>query len=69
MVLARYCDTDDVTFGTSVSGRQAPVPGLGEMVGPVVATIAVSVKLDRTQNVAAFLKAIQSQATGMIAYE
>mgnify|MGYP002346556912 CR=1 FL=1 len=69
MVLARYSDTDDITFGTSVSGRQAPIPGLGSIAGPVVATIPIRVRLDNRQTVGSFLKAIQSQASEMIAYE
>ena len=69
IVLARYCDTSDICFGAAVSGRQAPVPGLVEMPGPVVATIPVRVRLDSTQRVSALLHGIQSQATEMVAHE
>ncbi|UKZ82421.1 NRPS [Trichoderma virens FT-333] len=69
ILLARYCDTDDITFGTTVSGRQAPVPGLTEMPGPVVATVPIRVRLEASQTVAQFLSNIQSQATDMIAFE
>ena len=46
IVLARYCDTNDICFGTTISGRQAPVPGLNEIPGPMIATVPVRVKLD-----------------------
>lgn len=69
IVLARYCDTDDVTFGATVSGRQAPVTNLESMPGPMIATIPVRVKLDRNVTISQFLQSIQSQATSTIPYE
>jgi amino acid adenylation domain-containing protein len=69
IVLARYCNTDDVCFGTTVSGRNAPVTGVEGMAGPAVATVPVRVRLDRQQAVSSFLLDIQTQASEMVAYE
>lgn len=69
IVLARYCDTADVCFGISVSGRHAPVPGLESMSGPSVATVPVRVRLDTEQRVADFLLDVQTHASGMILHE
>jgi aryl carrier-like protein len=69
LVLARYCDTDDVCFGTTVSGRQAPVPGIETMAGPTVATVPVRLRLNRQQSVAGFLHDVQAHAFEMVAYE
>ncbi|GFP57379.1 nonribosomal peptide synthetase lcsA [Trichoderma asperellum] len=69
IVLARYCDSDDVTFGTTISGRQAPVPGLTEMPGPAVATVPIRIRVDASKPVSRFLSEIQSQATDMIEFE
>ena len=69
IVLARYCDTHDVCFGTAISGRQAPVPGLEEMPGPMVATLPIRIRLDSQQSVSEYLQTIQDQATDMITYE
>ena len=69
IVLARYCDTDDICFGTAISGRQAPVPGLEEMPGPMVATLPIRIHLDGDQSVSAYLQEIQDQAMEMINYE
>ncbi len=55
IVLARYCDTDDVCFGMTVSGRHAPVDGIDRMGGPTVATVPVRVRLDRQRAVSRFL--------------
>ncbi|VUC32265.1 unnamed protein product [Clonostachys rosea] len=69
VVLAKYCDTNDVCFGTTVSGRQAPVPGLGDIPGPMIATIPVRVRLMEDQKISSFLQDIQTQATDMIPFE
>jgi amino acid adenylation domain-containing protein len=69
MVLARYCDTDDVCFGTTVSGRNAPVPGVQGMMGPTIATIPVRVRLDLQRPVSKFLQDVQTQALEMVSYE
>lgn len=69
IVLARYCDSDDVTFGTTISGRHAPVPGLTEMPGPAVATVPIRIRVDASKPISRFLSEIQSQATDMIEFE
>lgn len=69
IVLARYCDTDDVSFGTTVSGRHAPVAGLENMPGPMIATVPIRVHLDRTMTKSQFLTKIQNQAHEMVPYE
>ena len=69
MVLARYCNTDDVCFGTTVSGRHAPVSGLDRMAGPAVATVPVRIKLGKQQSVSNILQHVQEQASQMVAFE
>nr|POE50466.1 cyclochlorotine synthetase [Quercus suber] len=69
LVLARYCDSDDVCFASTVSGRHTPVPGIDMMMGPTIATVPVRIKLDRQQTVSAMLRQVQAQATEMVAYE
>lgn len=69
LVLGRYTDTDDVTFGTTISGRQAPVSGITDMAGAVVATIPIRIRLDQTQSLSKFLLGVQSHASAMVAYE
>lgn len=70
IVLARYNNgTNDITFGAAVAGRQAPVTGIENMVGPVISTLPVRVKINPQQGVSSFLHQIQSQATDMMPYE
>lgn len=69
LLLARYDHVDDVCFGTTVSGRQAPVQGVDEMPGLVIATVPVRVQLDKQQAISALLDTIQNQAFDMIPHE
>ncbi|KAK1624735.1 hypothetical protein BDP81DRAFT_329757, partial [Colletotrichum phormii] len=69
MLLARCCDTDDICFGTSVSGRQAPVHGIEAIAGPLVATVPVRVRLESSKQVSKFLQEVQQQSTEMTAHE
>ncbi|KAF2471471.1 amino acid adenylation, partial [Lindgomyces ingoldianus] len=69
VIASRYTNSDDVVFGTTVTGRNAPVAGIEAMIGPTIATVPVRVRVAGKQTVSAFLKALQQQATDMIPYE
>ena len=69
ILLARYCNSDDITFGTTVSGRNAPLQGLSHLSGPAVATVPVRVKLKSHQTLEEFLRSIQQQGNDMVPYE
>lgn len=69
IILSTYCDTNDVCFGTTVSGRQTEIAGLDSIAGPMIATVPVRVMLDPEQTVTSFLEMIQNQALEMTPYE
>lgn len=69
MVVAQYSNTDDIIFATTLSGRNAPVPGIMEMAGPTITTVPIRISLDPSQTVTGFLSAVESQAIAMIPYE
>ncbi|KAJ4144337.1 hypothetical protein LMH87_003225 [Akanthomyces muscarius] len=69
LVMARYSSTDDVCFGTTVSGRQAPVSGLEQMAGPMIATVPVRTKIDKTTSIMQFLDTVQRAALDGAAFE
>ncbi|EFQ88192.1 hypothetical protein PTT_16039 [Pyrenophora teres f. teres 0-1] len=69
IVTSRYTSSDDVVFGTTVTGRNAPIVHIDTIVGPTITTVPVRVRLQKHQTVFAFLKCLQQQVTDMIAYE
>ena len=69
IVLARYSDSDDVCFGTTVSDRRAPIDGLDRIAGPVLAILPIRARFEKDSTVKGFLQQIQKQAFEMVPYE
>ena len=69
LTVSWHCNSDDVCVGTSVSGRQAPIPGLDRTPGPVVATVPLRVRIRSEQTVGGFMRDIQRQASEMVPFE
>jgi amino acid adenylation domain-containing protein len=69
LLLSEYEGSDDITFGSSLHGRNSLPPELQDVVGPTVTTLPIRVRIDRTQTVLGFLNGLQEQFSTMIAYE
>ncbi|KAI9792201.1 MAG: NRPS [Peltula sp. TS41687] len=69
LVLGRHGEVDDVVFGVSLSGRDAPVDNIEEMVGPTLATIPFRTRLDRAASVSHFLQAIEREVVKVMPHE
>ncbi|MFJ5966177.1 amino acid adenylation domain-containing protein, partial [Bacillus sp. NPDC093026] len=62
VLLGRYHASDDVTFGTVVSGRPPSISGIERMVGLFINTIPVRVKLDQEQTFRELFQEVQQHA-------
>ena len=62
IILQRYNDTDDVVFGSLVSGRSPEVDGIEEMVGLFINTIPTRVKCDNEMTFTKLIKEIQENS-------
>ena len=60
LVLARYTDSDDVVFGTTVSGRPPGLEGVEQMVGLFINTLPVRVRIPRDQAAGEWLRDLQA---------
>lgn len=69
MLTAQYVGSDDVVFGTALSGRDSPLEGIEDIMGPTVTTVPIRVRVDKAQKVVDFLSQVQSQANTMIPYQ
>ena len=69
LLVGRMVSADEVVFGVTLSGRNAPLAGIEMIAGPTFATIPVRTKWESSDRATEYLKAVQQQATGMIAYE
>ncbi|RAH82406.1 acetyl-CoA synthetase-like protein, partial [Aspergillus japonicus CBS 114.51] len=71
LVMAQFSGQPDVVFAANVSGRNAPVPGVSEIIAPTITTVPLRIQtgVAQTQTVADFLRGVQGQAIQMMAYE
>ncbi|RDA90810.1 hypothetical protein CP533_0494 [Ophiocordyceps camponoti-saundersi (nom. inval.)] len=59
MTVSQYTGSEDVCFGTTLSGRNAPVSGIDSILGPTIATFPLRIQLDRSQTVKQALSSLQ----------
>ena len=64
LVASQYTGADDVVFGETLAGRNIALPGVEGIVGPLIATLPVRIRIDRGGTVEAYL---QSVAGGILA--
>lgn len=69
IVLGQYSDSEDVVFDHVLSGRNAPVENIDNMIGPTICTVPIRVRINNTQKVEDFLSDIQLQGIDMMPFE
>lgn len=69
LILSRYSGDHDVVFGATRSGRHATVPGADSMVGLLINTVPVRVRLSPREYLLPWLKEIKDQWFGIRPYE
>ncbi|KAH9859285.1 hypothetical protein J1614_012180, partial [Plenodomus biglobosus] len=69
VVASRHTKSNDVSFGVTVTGRNAPIAGIETVIGPTIATVPLRVMVEGTQTVSAYLAKQQQQAIEMMPYE
>ncbi|RDA82975.1 hypothetical protein CP532_4463 [Ophiocordyceps camponoti-leonardi (nom. inval.)] len=60
MTVSQYTGSEDVCFGTTLSGRNTPLRGIDSILGPTIATIPLRIQLDRSQTVKQALSSLHS---------
>jgi hypothetical protein len=60
-VLGRWCDTDDVLFTAARSSRHVPLPGVHDIVGPLLNLVPVRIRLSARTEFAAVLLELRRQ--------
>ncbi|KAF2809436.1 BcNRPS1, nonribosomal peptide synthetase [Mytilinidion resinicola] len=65
MVLSMYTDSASVVFGTVLSGRNLPVAGADDTVGPLINTLPFHASIDPTQSVADYLQSVFTHSVAL----
>lgn len=68
LLLHRLTGRQDVTFGATVSGRVAELPGVEQMVGQFINTVPVRVQLDAAEPLATLLGRLQGEHAELMPY-
>ncbi|KAK7425877.1 hypothetical protein QQZ08_007591 [Neonectria magnoliae] len=69
LVVANITHTNDVVFGTTVSGRSAPIPGIDRIAGPTIATYPLRVQLEPSTSVRDALRQMRERDAARIEFE
>lgn len=69
VVVGSYTDSDDIVFGATRTGRNAPVPRIDGIPGPTITTVPIRVSLASIKTVFELLQTLHSQAVEMIPFE
>ena len=69
LVLSQYGDSTDVVFGTVVSGRSIPFPGIGTVVGPFLNVLPMRVVVAPGEPVGSWLQTVQDKQMAISQYE
>ncbi|KAK8128658.1 AMP-binding enzyme [Apiospora sp. TS-2023a] len=69
LLVASYTASNDVVFGETLTGRNAPIAGVEQIEGPMIATIPVRVSIDRDTTVSEYLQHIHQDSVCGIPHE
>ncbi|PGH05896.1 hypothetical protein GX51_02677 [Blastomyces parvus] len=69
LVAGKYTASDDVVFGETLTGRNAPVVGIENIEGPMITTVPVRVRWDRNARVGEYLRSIHDDGILRIPHE
>lgn len=69
IVLSQLTGSDDIVFGTVVSGRQCPIDDIQDIMGPTLATVPVRLRINPSKTKGQFLDSVQDDAIAMVPHE
>ena len=69
LVLSSRCGSSNVSWGTTLSGRNSNLPGIESIVGPTITTVPICLELDGNYTVAEYLRNTQQTFTRLIPHQ
>jgi amino acid adenylation domain-containing protein len=69
LVVSIYSSSDDIIFGEILNGRDAPVSGIEDLVGPTLASVPRRVRIDRGMSVQQMLADVQAQLNDVMPHQ
>ncbi|KAM7200347.1 nonribosomal siderophore peptide synthase Sid2 [Naviculisporaceae sp. PSN 640] len=59
LVTSQYTRSSDIIFGETLTGRDIPLSGVESIIGPLIATVPIRIRIDRTQSIETYLRSVQ----------
>ncbi|POS75877.1 hypothetical protein DHEL01_v205733 [Diaporthe helianthi] len=69
IAVSRHTENNNVSFGTTISGRKADLPGVEAITGPTFATVPTVVCLHDNDNKTTLLERLQSETLEQMSFE
>ncbi|PTB63259.1 non-ribosomal peptide synthetase [Trichoderma citrinoviride] len=69
LVASQYMASDDVVFGETLTGRDISLQGVEGIIGPLIATVPIRIRINRAISVKDYLKAVQRAILGRTPYQ
>lgn len=69
LTMSQYSGSDDVVFGAALAGRNVPVKGIDQILGPSITTIPLRVQIQRSMKVLEMLRLLHEQSVKTMDFE
>ncbi|KAI5199853.1 nonribosomal peptide synthase SidD [Aureobasidium subglaciale] len=69
LVASQYSGSDDVLFGETLTGRDIALAGVESIVGPLIATVPIRVRVNRASTLESFLQSVQQSILARTPYQ
>ncbi|KAL3418386.1 peptide synthetase [Phlyctema vagabunda] len=69
LVASQYTGSNDVVFGETLTGRNAPIAGVDQIEGPMITTVPMRVQVNRSTPASQYLQSIHDQTVLRIPHE
>ncbi|KAF9892549.1 hypothetical protein FE257_001658 [Aspergillus nanangensis] len=69
IIVATHSGSSDVCFGETLMGRNADLPGIADVVGPVLTTVPTRIQVDNELLVTQFLQSVRDLSTAMLPHQ
>ncbi|KAF1950193.1 BcNRPS1, nonribosomal peptide synthetase [Byssothecium circinans] len=69
LVLARYADSNQVSFGIILSGRSLPIQGADSVIGPTINTLPLDISLDTASSVGGYARSVFQSLLELTSFE
>ncbi|KAF2716070.1 acetyl-CoA synthetase-like protein [Polychaeton citri CBS 116435] len=69
LCLRLYANVDQVCFGLVLSGRDTPIKGIDDLVGPLINTVTCSLDIERSSKIGDLLLAVQTQNFEVLSHQ